>query len=100
MTPHGQKQVDAARADGRWEAAYGGRATIEFPADLLAAIEADPAASEAFARINATNRYALAFRTNNMKTAAGRAKKIRTFVAMLKRGEMPYPDAGVGRKGQ
>jgi uncharacterized protein YdeI (YjbR/CyaY-like superfamily) len=100
MTSHGQKQVDAARADGRWEAAYGGRATIEFPADLLAAIEADPEASKAFARINGTNRYALAFRTNNMKTPAGREKKIRAFVEMLRRGEMPYPDAGTGRKRQ
>jgi uncharacterized protein YdeI (YjbR/CyaY-like superfamily) len=98
MTPHGQKQVDAARADGRWEAAYGGRSSMEFPADLLAAINAEPKALKMLAKLNSTNRYALAFRTNNMKTPAGRARKIRTFVDMLKRGEAPYPNAGAGKK--
>ena len=99
MTPHGQKQVDAARADGRWEAAYGGRSRMEFPADLLAAINAEPKASKMLARLNATNRYALAFRTNNMKTPAGRERKIRTFVDMLKRGETIYPNGGGAKKG-
>ena len=99
MTPHGQKQVDAARADGRWEAAYGGRSRMEFPADLLAAINAEPKASKMLAKLNATNRYALAFRTNKMKTPAGRERKIRTFVDMLKRGETIYPNGGGAKKG-
>ena len=99
MTRHGQMQVDAARADGRWEAAYGGRSRMGFPADLLAAIEAQPKAARLFRTLNATNRYALAFRTNNMKTPAGREKKIKSFVDMLKRGETPYPNGGAGKKG-
>jgi uncharacterized protein YdeI (YjbR/CyaY-like superfamily) len=99
MTIHGQMQVDAARADGRWEAAYGGRSRMGFPADLLAAIEAQPKAARLFRTLNATNRYALAFRTNNMKTPAGREKKIKSFVDMLKRGETPYPNGGAGKKG-
>jgi len=90
MTPHGQRQVDAARADGRWDAAYApirsaNEATI--PGDLRAAIEANPRARDTFRRLGRLNLFALAFRTNNMKTPAGRAKKIAALVAMLARGE-------------
>jgi uncharacterized protein YdeI (YjbR/CyaY-like superfamily) len=90
MTPHGQRQVDAARADGRWDAAYApmrsaSKATI--PEDLRAAIEASPRARKTFRTLNRLNLFALAFRTNNMKTPAGRAKKIAALVAMLARGE-------------
>lgn len=91
MRPPGQAQIDAARADGRWERAYAGASRMEFPADLLAAIEAEPAALETFQTLNAQNRYALAFRTHNMKTEAGRRKKIAGFVDMLRRGETIYP---------
>jgi uncharacterized protein YdeI (YjbR/CyaY-like superfamily) len=90
MTPHGQRHVDAARADGRWEAAYAPMRTAShaaIPADLRAAIMANPRARKAFRTLNRLNLFALAFRTNNMKTAAGRAKKIGTLVAMLARGE-------------
>jgi uncharacterized protein YdeI (YjbR/CyaY-like superfamily) len=90
MTPHGQRQVDAAKADGRWDAAYApirsaSRATI--PADLRAAIEANPRARQTFRTLSRQNLFALTFRTNNMKTPAGRAKKIAALVAMLARGE-------------
>ena len=61
------------------------------PADLLAAIEAEPKALDMFDTLNAQNRFALAFRTHNLKTAAGREKKIAEFVEMLKRGETIYP---------
>lgn len=91
MTAHGQKQIDAAKADGRWDKAYASPGKMETPPDLLAAIEANPAAHETFNKLNATNRYALAFRTHNMKTEAGRKKKIAGFVEMLARGEAPYP---------
>jgi uncharacterized protein YdeI (YjbR/CyaY-like superfamily) len=95
MTPHGQRQVDAARADGRWDAAYApirsaNEATI--PADLRAAIEADPRARKTFRTLGRLNLFALAFRTNNMKTPAGRAKKIEALVAMLARGETIAPE--------
>ncbi|WP_246623282.1 YdeI/OmpD-associated family protein [Sphingomonas colocasiae] len=91
MTEHGLAQVEAAKADGRWDRAYESGQAMTIPEDLQAAIDADPAAREMFARLNAQNRFALAFRTRNMKTAAGRAKKIETFVQMLRRGETIYP---------
>ncbi|AKR58056.1 putative periplasmic membrane protein [Devosia sp. H5989] len=93
MTEHGLRQIEAAKADGRWDRAYASPGKMETPPDLLAAIEANPAAYETFTQLNATNRYALAFRTHNMKTEAGRRKKIATFVEMLARGEAPYPQA-------
>lgn len=95
MTPHGQKQVDAAKADGRWDAAYAPirSATADtIPADLRAAIDASPRARKTFQTLGRTNLFALAFRTNNMKTAAGRAKKIAALVAMLERGETIVPE--------
>ena len=93
MTPHGQRQVDRAKADGRWAAAYApmrkaSAATV--PADLRAAIEADPRAKETFETLNRQNLFALAFRTNALKTPAGRARKIAALVAMLARGETPH----------
>ena len=90
MKPPGQRQVDAARADGRWDAAYAPiRAATEatIPDDLRAAIEADPRARKTFQTLGRQNLFALAFRTNNMKTPAGRARKIASLVAMLARGE-------------
>jgi uncharacterized protein YdeI (YjbR/CyaY-like superfamily) len=95
MTPHGLQQVDAAKADGRWEAAYApirsaNEATI--PGDLRAAIEANPHARRTFRTLGRLNLFALAFRTNNMKTPAGRAKKIAALVAMLARGETIAPE--------
>src|SRR3954447_21214125 len=104
MTPHGQRQVDAARADGRWDAAYAPiRSTSEasIPDDLRAAIEANPRAQKTFATLGKMNLFALTFRTNNMKTAAGRAKKIAALVEMLARGETivaerPRPSTPLG----
>jgi uncharacterized protein YdeI (YjbR/CyaY-like superfamily) len=90
MTPHGQRQVDAARADGRWEAAYApvrSASAATIPGDLRAAIEANARARKTFATLNRQNLFALAFRTNNMKTPAGRAKKIAALVAMLARDD-------------
>ncbi len=92
MQPAGQAEIDRAKADGRWERAYHGSSKMEFPADLLAAIEAEPKALALFQRLNAQNRYALAFRTHQLKTAEGRARKIAGFVEMLKRGETPHPN--------
>jgi uncharacterized protein YdeI (YjbR/CyaY-like superfamily) len=97
MTPHGQKQIDAAIADGRWAAAYAPIRTASeagIPADLRAAI----AASNTFRTLGRMNLFALAFRVNNMKTAAGRARKIATLVAMLERGETIVPE-GTRRQG-
>ena len=92
MQPAGQAEIDRAKADGRWDRAYDGSRTMQFPADLLAAIEAEPKALDLFRRLNAQNRYSLAFRTNKLKTAEARARKIASFVEMLKRGETIYPN--------
>jgi len=91
MTPHGQRQVDAAKADGRWDAAYAPIRSTTIPEDLRAAIEANPRARKTFRTLGRQNLFALAFRTNNMKTPAGRAKKISALVAMLARGETIVP---------
>ncbi|MDQ3214182.1 MAG: YdeI/OmpD-associated family protein [Acidobacteriota bacterium] len=96
MMPPGQHQVNAARADGRWAAAYAPisaatEATI--PDDLRAAIDAAPRARETFKRLGRQNLFALAFRTNNMKTPAGRARKIAALVTMLARGETIVPES-------
>jgi uncharacterized protein YdeI (YjbR/CyaY-like superfamily) len=91
MTEHGLKQVEAAKADGRWQRAYGGSKDMKIPDDLQAAIDAEPKAMEMLAKLSAQNRFALAFRVHNMKTEAGRKKKIASLVEMLKRGETIYP---------
>ena len=91
MTGHGLKHVEAAKADGRWDRAYKGGKEMKIPADLQAAIDAEPKAKAMLGKLTEQNRFALAFRTHNMKTQAGRKKKIEAFVAMLKRGETIYP---------
>jgi len=92
MTPHGQRQIDAARADGRWAAAYAPLArttAATLPEDLRAAIDADPRAKKAFATLGRRQLFVLAYRTNTMRTPAGRTRKIAALVAMLARGEIP-----------
>jgi len=94
MTRHGQAQIDAAKKDGRWAAAYSPirKASADnLPPDLLKAIRANAKARQTFKTLSRMNLFALAFRTNNMKTPAGRAKKIESLVAMLARGETIVP---------
>jgi len=91
MTEHGLKHVEAAKADGRWDRAYKAGKNMKIPADLQAAIDAEPNAKAMLAKLSEQNRFALAFRTHNMRTEAGRRKKIEALVAMLKRGETIHP---------
>ena len=91
MTDAGRAAVEAAKADGRWDAAYGGQADLEVPADLAAAIAANPAAQAMFDVLTKTNQFALVYRTNSAKQAATRERSIAGFVDMLARGETPYP---------
>jgi uncharacterized protein YdeI (YjbR/CyaY-like superfamily) len=91
MTEHGLKQVDLAKADGRWDRAYASGKEMVIPQDLLAALKGQPKAMKMLARLNAQNRFAIAFRLHNMKTEAGRKKKIAAFVEMLAKGETIYP---------
>lgn len=90
MTEHGLKHVEAAKADGRWDAAYRVKGA-EIPDDLRAAIDADPKACATFETLTAQNRFALIFRLQALKTEAGRDKAIQRFVDMLARGETFYP---------
>jgi uncharacterized protein YdeI (YjbR/CyaY-like superfamily) len=91
MTAHGLAHVEAAKADGRWDRAYGGARDMEIPDELRAAIAADPAAQATFERLTAQNRFALAFRLHNLRTDAARHRAVARFVEMLARGETPHP---------
>lgn len=97
MQPAGLAHVEAAKADGRWDAAYGTK-TSDTPPDLIAAIQASPKARAMYETLSAQNRFALTFRTLAMKTEAGRKKKIATFVTMLERGETLHPNGSGPRK--
>jgi uncharacterized protein YdeI (YjbR/CyaY-like superfamily) len=91
MRPAGRAEVERARADGRWQAAYEGQRAIAVPADLAAALAAEPKAQAMFEILTSQNRYAILFRTAGAKRAETRARRIEQFVAMLARGETIYP---------
>ena len=91
MQPAGRAAVEAARADGRWAAAYAPVSQAQVPEDLVAAIAADPAAQAMFDVLTKTNRFALIHRLNAVKRAETRERKIVEFVAMLARHETFYP---------
>ena len=93
MTEHGLRHVQAAKADGRWDRAYAGTKDMKIPEDLQAAIDGSPRAKEMFKKLSSQNRFALAFRLHNLKTEAGRKKRIQVFVEMLERGETIYPQS-------
>lgn len=98
MTEHGQRHVQAAKADGRWDRAYSVK-NDAVPDDLQRAIDADPAAKAMFETLTAQNRFALIFRLNNLKTKAGREQRIAKTVEMLRAGETIHPQkAGRGPK--
>lgn len=87
MRRSGLAQVEAAKADGRWEAAYAPSSTAEAPPDLKAALEANPKAAAFYATLNGANRNAVLYRIATVKKPETRARKIAHFVAMLERGE-------------
>ena len=91
MHPAGAAEVERAKADGRWEAAYAGPATIEVPDDLAAALAAEPKAQALFDVLTSQNRYTVVYRITTAKRAETRTRRIEEFVAMLARGETPYP---------
>ena len=91
MAPAGQAQVDAAQADGRWDAAYAPQSRAEVPDDLAKALDASPAAKALFDRLDAANRFAVLYRVHDAKTDKTRAARIDKFVTMLARGETIYP---------
>jgi len=90
MREPGQRAIDRAQEDGRWEQAYESWGAATVPGDLQAALDASPAAQRFFATLSSRNRYAILFRIHTAKRAETRAKRIRDFVTMLERGETVY----------
>jgi uncharacterized protein YdeI (YjbR/CyaY-like superfamily) len=91
MRPAGLLEVERAKEDGRWDAAYAGYRAATVPEDLQAALDAEPAAAAAFATLDSRNRYAILYRVDDAKRPDTRARRIATFIAMLARGERPHP---------
>lgn len=91
MRPAGLAEVEAAKADGRWEAAYEGQRTAQVPPDLQRELDASPVAAEFFAGLDSANRYAVIYRLNDAKKPETRERRLRKFVAMLERGEKIHP---------
>ncbi len=98
MHPAGVAEVERAKADGRWDAAYAGPAEIEVPPDLAEALAAEPKAQAMFERLTSQNRYAVLYRIATAKRADTRARRIEEFVAMLGRGETIHPQTSAQRK--
>jgi uncharacterized protein YdeI (YjbR/CyaY-like superfamily) len=93
MQPAGIAEIERAKGDGRWRAAYAGPAAISVPADLAAALAADPRAEAMFGLLTSQNRYAILYRLETAKRAETRARRLDQYVAMLARGETIYPQA-------
>jgi uncharacterized protein YdeI (YjbR/CyaY-like superfamily) len=91
MRPSGLAAVDAAKADGRWDAAYEPPSTAEVPPDLERELKGDRAARENFEALDGANRYAIIYRLNDAKRPETRERRLRKFVEMLKRGERIHP---------
>ncbi|MCJ0761851.1 YdeI/OmpD-associated family protein [Variovorax terrae] len=91
MQPAGLREVERARQDGRWDAAYEAQGSATVPPDLAAALDASPRAKAFFATLDSRNRYAVLFRTQTAKKAETRARRIEQFVQMLARGEKLHP---------
>lgn len=87
VRPAGMAEIEAAKADGRWEAAYEGQSTAKVPDDLQRELDANPAAAEFFAGLDGTNRYAIIYRLGDAKKPVTRERRLRKFIAMLERGE-------------
>src|SRR5690606_18884108 len=98
MKPAGLAAVEAAKADGRWAAAYAPPSTIEVPADLAAALEKNPEAAARFRELDSQNRYAILYRIHDAKKPETRARRIEKFVAMLARGEKNLLNRSDGRR--
>jgi len=87
MRPAGLAEVERAKADGRWDAAYGGQRTMTVPEDLQRELDARPQAAAFFAQLSSQNRYAILYRLHDAKRPETRARRLAKFVAMLEAGE-------------
>jgi uncharacterized protein YdeI (YjbR/CyaY-like superfamily) len=91
MQPAGIAAVDAAKANGRWQAAYRGQADMQIPPDLAQALVANPTAAATFEQLDAANRYAIVYRLDAVKRPTTRDRKLSEYVDMLARGESLHP---------
>jgi uncharacterized protein YdeI (YjbR/CyaY-like superfamily) len=91
MRPAGLREVERAKADGRWDAAYAGQRESEVPEDLKRELDARPNAAAAFSALNSQNRYAILYRLEDAKKPETRARRLAKFVAMLEAGEAVSP---------
>jgi uncharacterized protein YdeI (YjbR/CyaY-like superfamily) len=98
MRPGGLAEIERAKSDGRWAAAYAGMASSVVPPDLARALDAKPAAKVMFAGLSAQNRYAILYRIAQAKRPQTRASRIEKFATMLAKGETIYPQRPVGTK--
>jgi uncharacterized protein YdeI (YjbR/CyaY-like superfamily) len=92
VRPAGVAEIEAAKADGRWEAAYAGARTAAVPDDLRRELDANPAAAAFFAELDGANRYAILYRLDEAKKPETRERRLQKFVAMLERGEKIHPN--------
>jgi uncharacterized protein YdeI (YjbR/CyaY-like superfamily) len=97
MMPAGLAEVERAKADGRWEAAYDAPSTATVPDDLRAALDRDPKVAAFFETLDSINRYAILHRLQEAKKPETRARRLEKFVAMLARGETLYPSRRAAR---
>jgi uncharacterized protein YdeI (YjbR/CyaY-like superfamily) len=91
IRPAGLVEVEAAKADGRWDAAYEGQATAKVPADLQRELDANPQVAEFFAGLDSANRYAIVYRLQDAKRPETRERRLAKFVGMLERREKIHP---------
>jgi uncharacterized protein YdeI (YjbR/CyaY-like superfamily) len=91
MRPAGQREVERAKADGRWEAAYHGQRTAPVPDDLRRELANNPGAREFFAALDGANRYAILYRLHDAKRPETRARRLAKFVAMLEGRKKIHP---------
>jgi uncharacterized protein YdeI (YjbR/CyaY-like superfamily) len=87
MRPAGLAEIEAAKADGRWEAAYEGQRTAAVPPDLQRELDANPIAAKFFSSLDGANRYAIIYRLGEAKKPETRERRLKKFLAMLERGE-------------
>jgi uncharacterized protein YdeI (YjbR/CyaY-like superfamily) len=94
MQPAGIAEVERAKADGRWQRAYGGSSSLDVPDDLLDALAASPNAQRMWEVLTRTNKFAVVYRVQDAKRPETRARRIQQYVEMLARGDTPHPQKG------
>jgi len=99
MRPAGLREIDRAKKDGRWDAAYAPQSTAEVPDDLCAALAVNRKAGRFFEQLDGANRYSILYRIHTAKKPETRAARIATFVAMLAEGKTIHPQKVKPKKG-